>query len=196
MADNGEFPHPLVSNRKRKTATRPKKLAKTNAVGAAGLQGLFVASADVNRSSSQDSESTRYAIKDPSESMEIDSVLGDSTAQLQHVYGTTTQKLGSGGAESQGNSMGQRQHTQGAPMNQGDTTGQPQNTEGDTKHQGENPEPIAAEADDPEATRDYSNEARTYMAIHDLGRHYEYREGCLDLLTEPNLPLWTRVQTL
>jgi hypothetical protein len=32
--------------------------------------------------------------------------------------------------------------------------------------------------------------------LHDLGRHNECREGCLDLLTEPRIPLWTRIQTL
>lgn len=29
-----------------------------------------------------------------------------------------------------------------------------------------------------------------------MGRHNECREGCLDLLTEPRIPRWTRIQTL
>ncbi|TKA21641.1 hypothetical protein B0A50_08830 [Salinomyces thailandicus] len=51
--------------------------------------------------------------------------------------------------------------------------------------------------------RDYSNEARVYHCryaelseAHDNGRYYYCRDGCLDLLTEPRLPLYTRVQTL
>jgi len=50
---------------------------------------------------------------------------------------------------------------------------------------------------------EYSNEARTYHAryeslseAHDMGRLNECREGCLDMLTEPRLPLWTRIQVL
>lgn len=43
MADNGEGSHPPVFSKKRKTATRPRKAAKTNAVGAAQLQELFSA---------------------------------------------------------------------------------------------------------------------------------------------------------
>ncbi|KJY01896.1 hypothetical protein TI39_contig274g00004 [Zymoseptoria brevis] len=51
--------------------------------------------------------------------------------------------------------------------------------------------------------RQYSNEARVYHCryaalseAHDLGQYNICREGSLDLLTEPNLPLYTRVQVL
>ncbi|KAH9840441.1 hypothetical protein Tdes44962_MAKER01641 [Teratosphaeria destructans] len=61
-----------------------------------------------------------------------------------------------------------------------------------------------ASGQDEEVTVDqYSNEARVYhskyaelsQAYND--KRYAYcREGCLDLLTEPNLPQYTRIQTL
>lgn len=65
-----------------------------------------------------------------------------------------------------------------------------------------------ATADQPHQPTDetpfeYSNEARTYHAryqalseAHDEGRKNECREGCLDILTYPRLPLWTRIQIL
>nr|OQO22622.1 hypothetical protein B0A51_10608 [Rachicladosporium sp. CCFEE 5018] len=50
---------------------------------------------------------------------------------------------------------------------------------------------------------EYSNEARMYHAryaelssFHDFARYAECLEGCKDLLTEPRIPLWTRIQTL
>lgn len=51
--------------------------------------------------------------------------------------------------------------------------------------------------------QEYSNEARAYHAryaelneLYDQGRLDRCRQGCLDLLTEPRLPKYTRVQTL
>ncbi|KAK6430566.1 hypothetical protein LTR95_013277 [Oleoguttula sp. CCFEE 5521] len=51
-------------------------------------------------------------------------------------------------------------------------------------------------------TQGYSNEARAYHAryaylssLHDNGHYTECAEGCKDLLTEPRIPLWTRIQT-
>jgi hypothetical protein len=69
-------------------------------------------------------------------------------------------------------------------------------------------EPSSPNADQPyqptdETVFEYSNEARTYhdryqslSEAHDMGRLNECREGCLDMLTEPRLPLWTRIQVL
>ena len=69
-------------------------------------------------------------------------------------------------------------------------------------------ESSSSNADQPHQPTDetpfeYSNEARTYHAryqalseAHDMGRKNECREGCLDILTYPRLPLWTRIQIL
>ena len=64
------------------------------------------------------------------------------------------------------------------------------------------PEPDAVEAR-PASMWEYSNEARVYHAryadldhAHDERRFDACREGCLELLMEPRLPLFTRIQTL
>ncbi|CZT23273.1 uncharacterized protein RCC_08984 [Ramularia collo-cygni] len=64
----------------------------------------------------------------------------------------------------------------------------------------DNPMP---EVSDQEPLRQYSNEARAYHAryaelseAHDNGAYNACREGCLDLLTEPNVPHYTRIQVL
>ncbi|KAK3113965.1 hypothetical protein LTR53_008207 [Teratosphaeriaceae sp. CCFEE 6253] len=58
-------------------------------------------------------------------------------------------------------------------------------------------------ADDRSSIREYSAEARVYHCryndlseAHDRGEHETCRQGCLELLTEPRLPRFTRIQTL
>ncbi|KAK3114822.1 hypothetical protein LTR53_006475 [Teratosphaeriaceae sp. CCFEE 6253] len=60
-----------------------------------------------------------------------------------------------------------------------------------------------ARADDRSSIREYSAEARVYHCryndlseAHDRGENGTCRQGCLELLTEPRLPRFTRIQTL
>jgi hypothetical protein len=161
MSDNEENSHPPVFGKKRKTATRPRKPAKTNAVGSAKLEGLFapsiqagsaapsvqVGSAAPSVESTEDPD-TRYAIRDNLDSMELDSV--SSQAQpLQSPTGTQSDKSMTDMPAAYGSQEQEIQEDQprGARTSASASAS------------------ISVDMD--EKPHEYSNEARTYMARYD-----------------------------
>jgi hypothetical protein len=156
MSDNEENSHPPVFGKKRKTATRPRKPAKTNAVGSAKLEGLFAPSVQVGSAApsveSTEDPDTRYAIKDNLDSMELDSVSSQvqplqsptgiqsdkSMTDMPAAYGSQEQEIQedrSGGAKTSASASASASASTSADMD--------------------------------EKPHEYSNEARTYMARYD-----------------------------
>jgi hypothetical protein len=143
MSDNEENSHPPVFGKKRKTATRSRKPAKTNAVGSAKLEGLFAPSSE-----STEDPDTRYAIKDNLDSMELDSV--SSQAQpLQSPTGTQSDKSMSDMPAAYGS---QEQEIQ---------EDQPRSARTSASAS------ASTSVDMDEKPHEYSNEARTYVARYD-----------------------------
>jgi hypothetical protein len=91
-----ENPHSPVFSRRRKNTTRPKKPAKTNAIGSEGLSNLFAPSStasDSNLDQAHGEKSTSYAIKNHGESMELaalSSTAGDAEAGKVHGEKSTS----------------------------------------------------------------------------------------------------------
>jgi hypothetical protein len=192
--DKSSTPHSPVFSRTRKTTTRPRKPASANTVGVAHLESLFVPPGGPSQPApTGNPESTRYSIKDHDERMELDDRMELDTPDANAA--ATPEAIASSSSLDavQGESM---------------ELDAPEPDAAATPKAAAVSKPSSPNADQPyqptdEPLFEYSNEARTYHAryealsgAHDEGRLNECREGCLDMLTEPRLPLWTRIQVL
>jgi hypothetical protein len=142
---------------------------------------------DSNGALTENPESTKYSIKDHGESMELDAPEPNAAETPDAIASSSSLD---------------------ADQDQSMEIDAPESDEAATPKATADSESSSPNADQPyqptdETIFEYSNEARTYHAryeslseAHDMGRLNECREGCLDILTEPRLPLWTRIQVL
>lgn len=133
--------HPPIFSKQRKTATRPKKPAKSNAVGAAHLEGLFARpqwGEQATSASAANPQSTSYAMKDHGERMDLDAPSVDM-APLNTPTGHSSTDV---------------QQSDTRPDSSSATTAQPDMLS----------ESLPTSAEKP---FEYSNEARVYHARYD-----------------------------
>jgi hypothetical protein len=181
--------HSPVFSKPRRTTTRPRKPASNNTVGAAYPQGVFVQPGQP--APTENPESTKYSIKDHGESMELDASETEQAAQTAETPDAIASSSSLDADQGQSMDIDAPEADEAAtPKAAADS--EPSSPTGDQTYQ-----PAG------ETLFEYFNEARTYHAryeylseAHDMGRLNECREGCLDMLTEPRLPLWTRIQVL
>jgi hypothetical protein len=179
-----ENPHSPVFSRRRKNTTRPKKPAKTNAIGSEGLSNLFApssAASDSNLDQAHGEKSTSYAIKNHGESMELDalpSTAGDAEAGRVHGEKSTSNAMEDHGdgmelaasPSTAGDGNVDKADGEDIEMESGssDHDEQPDHLEGAIEEHGETP--AEDHSDDLPAARvprDYSNEARTYIVRYE-----------------------------
>jgi hypothetical protein len=145
-----ENPHSPVFSRRRKNTTRPKKPAKTNAIGSEGLSNLFApssAASDSNLDQAHGEKSTSYAMEDHGDGMEL--AASPSTAGDGNVDKADGEDIEM--------ESGSSDHDE-----------QPDHLEGAIEEHGETP--AEDHSDDLPAARvprDYSNEARTYIVRYE-----------------------------
>ncbi|KAK5705123.1 hypothetical protein LTR97_002238 [Elasticomyces elasticus] len=190
MDDNSDPPaltlggHSPVFSKKRKTNTRQKKISlyttATNAGGVPKLESMFAPS------NAQPPQSTQLPLR-------FGHIAVPDETQ-EKVQGASEQLKGEKGNKASGAKGGAEDaHSSedGAEKVEENLPGSGQGADQGTKEEEVIP------------TWEYSNEARVYhckyseLAEAYLNHAYDYcRDGCLDLLLEPNLPQGTRIQTL
>jgi hypothetical protein len=184
MEDSTENAHPPVFSKQRKNTTRPKKPAKTNAIGSEQLTNLFdrpSTAGDAKIDKVHGKESTSYAIKDHGESMELDaspSTAGDADADKVHGGKSTSNAIKDHGdgmeldasPSTAGDGNVDKVHGEDIEMGSGssDHDEQPDHLEGAIGDHGDTPaEDHSDDLPAAKVPRDYSNEARTYMARYE-----------------------------
>jgi hypothetical protein len=142
---------------------------------------------DSNGALTENPESTKYSIKDHGESMELDAPEPNAAATPDAIASSSSL-------------VADQDQSMDIDAPESDEAATPEPT-ADSQSSSPNPDQPSQPTD--ENVFEFSNEARTYHAryeslseAHDMGRLNECREGCLDILTEPRLPLWTRIQVL
>jgi hypothetical protein len=184
MEDSTENPHPPVFSKQRKNTTHPKKPAKTNAIGSKQLTNMFdrpSTAGDAKIDKVHGEESTSYAIKDHGESMELDassSTAGDADADTVHGGKSTSNTIKDHGdgmeldasPSTAGDGNVDKVHGEDIEMGSGssDHDEQPDHLEGAIEDHNETPaEDHLDDLPAAKVPRDYSNEARTYMARYE-----------------------------